>query len=152
DDRLCARAAWPQTGAVHHPEGEAQSAGSGKLSAPHAMSTVIDAHAHVSDLWYEPAEALLFQMDRHGVERALLVQLLGQFDNRYILACAARWRDRFSAVVALDAERPDAVGLLAEAAAAGAWGVRLRASARSPGDDPLAIWRATEAAGLAVSC
>src|SRR5690606_8452285 len=33
----------------------------------------------------------------------------------------------------------------------GAVGVRLRAAMRSPGDDPLAIWRAAEALGLPIT-
>jgi L-fuconolactonase len=37
-------------------------------------------------------------------------------------------------------------------AARRASGVRLRATTRSPGDDPLAIWRAAGRLGLAVSC
>ncbi len=38
-------------------------------------------HAHVADRWYEPVEALLAAMDRAGVERAWLVQLLGVHDH-----------------------------------------------------------------------
>ena len=32
-------------------------------------------------MWYEAVETLLFEMDRNGVERAVLIQILGQSDN-----------------------------------------------------------------------
>jgi L-fuconolactonase len=113
---------------------------------------IIDSHCHVGAVWYEPAETLLFQMDRCGVDRAVLVQMLGQFDNAYQQACASRWPDRFVSVVAVDPARPDAIATLRRLAAEGARGVRLRPAARSPGDDALAIWREAAALGLAVSC
>jgi L-fuconolactonase len=112
----------------------------------------VDSHCHVSDVWYEPAETLLFQMDRCGMDRAVLVQLLGQFDNRYQQACVKAWPDRFASVVAVDPAAPDAVETLTRLQEDGACGVRLRPQARSPGEDPLAIWLATQTLGLPVSC
>jgi L-fuconolactonase len=41
---------------------------------------------------------------------------------------------------------------LTHAAEQGAQGVRLRADIRSPGDDPLAIWRTAQTLGMSVSC
>lgn len=113
---------------------------------------IIDTHCHVAEHWYEPAEALLAQMDRCGVERAWLVQLLGSYDNAYQQRCAARWPDRFISVVGIDWTRPDAVAELRLLAEGGARGVRLRPGSRSPGEDPLAIWRAARDLGLVVSC
>lgn len=113
---------------------------------------VVDSHCHVSTVWYEPVETLLDQMDRNGVAQAVLVQMLGQFDNSYQQACARKYPERFASVVAVDAARTDACSALAALAAQGAAGVRLRPDARSPGTDPLAIWRTAAARGLAVSC
>ncbi len=113
---------------------------------------IIDSHCHVGDIWYEPAETLLFQMDRCGVDQAVLIQILGQFDNRYQQSCAKRWPERFASVVAVDPARDDAIATMRQLAGDGAVGVRLRPAARSPGDDPLAIWREAERLGLAVSC
>jgi len=113
---------------------------------------IVDSHCHVSPIWYEPVETLLAQMDRNGVAQAVLIQLLGQFHNDYQQACLLRYPGRFASVVAIDVGRPDAVETLARLAADGASGVRLRPAARSAGPDPLAIWRAAESAGLAVSC
>ena len=113
---------------------------------------IVDTHCHVSDGWYEPAETLLFQMDRCGVERAWLVQLLGVYDNAYQSRCAAGHPDRFVNIVGVDWTRADAVAEIQRLAAEGARGVRLRPGARSPGGDPLAIWRAAHDCALVVSC
>lgn len=111
-----------------------------------------DAHCHVSPVWYEPVEVLLQQMDRNGVAQAVQVQMLGQFDNSYQQGNLRRYPDRLASVVAVDAARPDAIPLLRRLAEEGASGVRFRPTARSPGADPLAIWRAAESLDLAVSC
>ncbi len=103
--------------------------------------TLVDAHAHVSDVWYEPAEALLAQMDRHGVGAAVLIQLLGQFHNEYQQGCLRRFPGRFASVVAVDPAAEGALAALDALARDGATGLRLRPISRSPGADPLAIWR-----------
>ncbi|TPQ44178.1 MULTISPECIES: amidohydrolase family protein [Cupriavidus] len=113
---------------------------------------LIDSHAHVSPVWYEPVETLLCQMKRHDVARAVLTQMIGQADNRYQADCVRAHPGRFASVVWIDPAAPDAPRALARLADEGAAGVRLRPGARSPGDDPLAIWRAAEACGLPVSC
>lgn len=113
---------------------------------------LVDSHCHVSADWYEPVETLLDQMDRNGVAQAVLIQMLGQLDNDYQQRCVRRHPRRFVSVVAVDAERPDACDKLAALAAEGTSGVRLRPGTRSPGADPLAIWRTAAVLGLAVSC
>ena len=52
----------------------------------------VDSHCHVSPLWYEPVESLLFPMDRFGVEHAVLVQMFGQTDNDYLYECPRRYQ------------------------------------------------------------
>ena len=113
---------------------------------------LVDSHCHASEVWYEPVETLLDEMDRNEVRQAVLVQMLGQFDNAYLLDCLARHPRRFAAVVAVDPADTAAVRQLEALAAAGAAGVRLRPDARSPGEDPYALWRAARSCGLAVSC
>jgi L-fuconolactonase len=116
---------------------------------------IVDAQCHVSTVWYEPVETLLGQMDRNGVEQAVLVQMLGQFDNGYQETCAGQHPERLASVVAVDAAEPDVnatLAALAALAARGAVGVRLRPDARSAGHDPLAVWRTSADLGLAVSC
>lgn len=113
---------------------------------------IIDSHCHVSECWFEPAETLLYQMDRNGVERAVLIQMMGQTDNQYTFECARRFPGRFAVVVLVDTEKPDACQTLERLAEQGASGVRFYATTRSPGDDPLAIWRTAARLGLPVSC
>jgi L-fuconolactonase len=113
---------------------------------------LIDTHSHVSPYWYEPVESLLFQMDRYGVEQSLLVQYMGQYDNEYQAECVRRYPDRLASVVLVDARSSGAVEELERLAGQGARGVRFRPDTRSPGDDPLALWRKAGELGLAVSC
>jgi predicted TIM-barrel fold metal-dependent hydrolase len=113
---------------------------------------IVDSHSHASQWWYEPVELLAFQLDRNGVERAVLVQVWAELDNGYQAACLRRYPGRFASVVRVDTDRSDAPEVLAQCVDDGATGVRLRPITRSPGDDPLAIWRAAERLSLAVSC
>ena len=123
---------------------------------------IVDSHCHVSPYWYEPVESLLFQMDRNGVEKAVLVQYMGQFNNEYQFQCVRRFPGRFASVVLVDASAPDAVDKLERLVEQGAKGVRLRpntppcdaiAKAQSRrADDPLAIWRKAAELKLPVSC
>jgi L-fuconolactonase len=112
---------------------------------------IVDSHCHAALGWYEPIEVLLAQMDRNGVELAALIQINGQSDNSYQVECVRRYPDRLRSVVILDTDRPDAPAELERLVAEGATGVRLRPSARSPGDDPLAIWRKAAELGISVS-
>jgi len=114
--------------------------------------TIVDSQCHVSPNWFEPVESLLFQMDRYGVERAVLIQMLGQYENHYQMACTKMHPDRLRSVVGVDWADPLALDQLRRAADLGAAGVRLRPGSRSPGDDPLAIWRVAQECQLAVSC
>jgi L-fuconolactonase len=123
------------------------------LSETKGVYTVlIDTHCHASPHWYEPVESLLAQMDRHGIDKAVLVQINGQYNNAYQFECVARHPDRLASVVIVDVAQENAPAQLAQLAEQGAQGVRLAATVRSPGDDPLAIWRQAHALGMSVSC
>jgi len=113
---------------------------------------IIDAHCHGSSRWYEPVETLLFRMDACGVERAVLIQLLGSIDSRDMVAARSAHPDRFAFVAAIDAQATNAIDQVRRAVDAGAAGLRLRPTVRSAGDDPLAIWRQAGETGLAISC
>ena len=91
-------------------------------------------------------------MDQNGVEHAILIQIRGQYDNSYQAECVQRFPGRFSNVVGVDWEAPDAIERLERLADQGAAGVRLRPTSRSAGSDPLAFWRACDRLGIAVSC
>jgi L-fuconolactonase len=107
---------------------------------------IVDSHCHVSLSWYEPVEVLLFQMERNGVDQAVLIQMAGQYDNSYQNECARRYPGKFAPVVVVDTGRADAADALRRESDAGASGVRLRPA------DPPAVWQAASRLGLAISC
>jgi L-fuconolactonase len=116
------------------------------------MSTVIDVHCHVSPVWYEPVETLVFQMQRHGVAHAVLTQILGQSDNAYLLECAALFQGRFSCMVAVDDTQPGAAEELRKLAAAGARGVRTRLAPADAGSSISRLWGVASEENMVVSC
>lgn len=119
--------------------------------AHHGM-VVVDSHCHASPIWYEPVESLLYEMEQNGVAHAILIQINGQTHNDYQFNCLTRYPGRFASVVIVDTAAANASDALRQLADRGASGVRLRPDTRSPGDDPLAIWRTANELGLAVSC
>lgn len=112
---------------------------------------IIDSHCHATSYWFEPVETLLDEMNRNGVAKAVLVQISGEFDNTYLIECKRRFPVRFSVIANVDTARADAPEQLEKWVAQGAEGLRLRPTMRSPGEDPLAIWRKAEELGLPVS-
>jgi L-fuconolactonase len=112
---------------------------------------IVDTHCHADDRWYEPVDTLLFNMDRCGVDRAVLVQILGSTDSRSMLAAARNHPDRFQVIAAIDPTRPDAIAALDRAVQDGVAGLRLRSRWEGDDEQAMALWRAVEAAGLVVS-
>jgi L-fuconolactonase len=112
---------------------------------------VVDTHCHASPYWFEPIETLLDQMVRSGVDKAALIQFRGVFDNSYLIESMRRFPGRFSVVAIVDTDRPDATEVLEDWVRQGAEGVRLAPTTRSPGSDPLAIWRKAADLGIVVS-
>ena len=50
-------------------------------------------------------QILIDQMYRHGVDKAVLVQIDGWFDNSYPIECMWRFPGRFSVVAVADADQ-----------------------------------------------
>ena len=113
---------------------------------------IVDSHCHAAQSWYEPIEVLLFEMDSNGVDKAVLIQHNGAFDNSYLFECSARYPGRLAIVAMVDVSRPDALERLCYWYEEGAVGVRLWPTWRSSGSDPLAIWKKASELGLVVSC
>jgi len=111
--------------------------------------TIVDTHCHVGLLKYEPVESLLYHMDRSGVEKAVMIQYMGNADNAYMLEASAAHPDRLQAVVIV--EPADDGRRVREWADKGCVGIRLPAAARAECADPLAQWRAANDLGLVVS-
>jgi L-fuconolactonase len=113
---------------------------------------IVDTHCHASPYWYAPVESLLDEMMRSGVEKAVLIQIAGIYDNTYEIECLRRFLGRFAAVAMVDTTSPDAPERLAEWVKQGIQGIRLNPNERSKGSDPLAIWRKAAGLDVPVSC
>ena len=90
-------------------------------------------------------------MNANVVDQAVLIQHRGVYDNGYLFQCAQRFEGRFAVVGMVDVSDPGASDALDGLADQGAVGVRLAPTDRSPGDDPLAVWRKASRLGLVVS-
>ena len=113
---------------------------------------IIDTHTHAGRNWFEPIEVLEFQMDRNGVDRAVLIQHGGTFDNGYLFEEAAKREDRFKVVVLVDPESDDPLSDLSREAERGAAGVRFAPDCEFVNAGPLDMWRKAGELGLVVSC
>lgn len=112
---------------------------------------IVDTHCHALPYWFEPVEILLDQMNRNDVDKAVLIQIRGMYDNSYLIESMRRFPGRFSVVVIVDTDMPDAPETLERWIKEGAEGVRLGPTARSLGSDRLAIWRKAAQLGVPVS-
>ncbi len=113
---------------------------------------IVDTQCHSGIEKFEPLEVVLYQMHRMGVDKATIVQHTGQYDNRYLLEGAKRFPGRFAVIGLLNVEKPDAPKTLERWAKEGLEGIRFRPGWRSPGRDPLVIWKKALDLGLVVSC
>ena len=68
----------------------------------------VDTHAHAGTSWFEPIESLVFQMDRNEVDKAVLIQHRGVYDNTYLFDCVGRYPGRFTVAAMVDTARDDA--------------------------------------------
>ncbi len=70
---------------------------------------VIDAYTHCGLDKYEPIDRVREMMTHSGIDRAVLAQHLGQYDNRYIGSVVSEDPEHFAGVCHLDAASPSAV-------------------------------------------
>src|SRR6266480_4845340 len=59
---------------------------------------IVDCYAHASCRKYQPVERLIKEMRDAGVDAAVLVQPLGDYDNGYLQEVIGRYPRRFQAV------------------------------------------------------
>jgi L-fuconolactonase len=113
---------------------------------------IVDSHVHAGPPSFPPFEEYRRYARGAGINGAVLTQHLGEVDNEYLLGCAATSPSDLAVIGMVDCASPQAPEAIARAASSPAFrGVRLRASTRSPGDDPLEIWRAIQANDLVAS-
>ena len=117
------------------------------------MPPIIDTHCHASPYWFEPVEILLDEMERAGVNQAVLTQFFGVYDNSYLLEAVARFPGRFAVIAIVDHDRPDAPARVAELHNQGVEGIRFNCAWRAPegSEDPLALWRRCADLGIVAS-
>lgn len=91
---------------------------------------IVDTHVHVvsgdrmrysilsdaPDWPVTEADPLIAEMDRLGINHAILVQTFFTYgvDNGYMIDCAKRYPDRFQTVCVIDQTRPDAADVLSD--------------------------------------
>jgi len=119
---------------------------------------IVDTHVHVGIGQYATVEELLEQLDKCGVERAVLVQYragfgpIGNTDNTYISECVRKHPGRLAAVGIVDWTKEDAPQRLEYwVKTHGIQGIRIDGSALSPGSDKYAIWRKAAQLGTITS-
>ena len=112
---------------------------------------VVDTHCHASPYWFEPVEVLLDEMSRNGVDKAVLTQFFGVYDNSYLVECMKRFPGRFSVIGLVDVNASDALNHLESLHRQGVEGIRFNSAMRSPGSDPIAVWRKAADLGMVAS-
>lgn len=106
---------------------------------------IIDSHVHTGVTKYVPVEALIAQMDTSGIDKAILVQYGGQFDNTYEKEVCERHPGKFAPWGMVDTSKPDAAHFFTEAVERdGMVGFRVPAGARSVNGNPWAMWKTLE--------
>ena len=112
---------------------------------------IIDTHCHAGINWFEPIELLEFQMERNGVDAAVLIQHKGNYDNRYLLQQLSPLSDRFRVVVSINPDTDDPMKELERLQKDGASGVRLSPVQTFRNCDKTALWKHAGELGLVVS-
>jgi L-fuconolactonase len=86
----------------------------------------IDAYCHCGVSKFLPVESVLEAMEGGDVDRAVLIQHLGEFDNTYLADVVENQPESFTAVGLIDHSRTDALSLLDDLADGGSFrGIRL---------------------------
>jgi L-fuconolactonase len=95
-----------------------------------------DGYCHCGLSRYLPVEQVRLAMEHADVERAVLVQHLGEYDNSYLAAATTAEPGRFAAVALVDHTQPTWPDALTEIASSGCFrGIRITARALSENYD-----------------
>jgi L-fuconolactonase len=114
--------------------------------------TIVDAHVHIGLTKFVPVEVLLAQMEVAGIDQAILVQYMGQTDNRYLESVCQHHPGTFAPWGWVDTTQADATSRMVEAVERhGMVGFRVPASARSAGPNPFEFWGKLQELGMVVS-
>lgn len=109
--------------------------------------TIVDGHVHVGLTRYVVVEVLVAQMDIAGIDKALLVQYGGCYNNAYLKDCMDRYPGRFAALGAVDYAAPDAAAQIRrQVSEYGLAGLRIPASVENE-----AVWETVGELGIVAS-
>lgn len=86
---------------------------------------MIDSYCHCGTSKYLPVKHVRAAMQRAGVERAVLAQHLGEFDNRYLASVARLYPGQFRLVGLVDADAPNRRQTIRALACQGFAGLRI---------------------------
>jgi predicted TIM-barrel fold metal-dependent hydrolase len=119
---------------------------------------IVDTHVHVGLRNYVRVEELVEQMDKIGIEKAVLVQYRagvpspGNTDNSYLSNCINNFPSKLVGVCLVDHRKEDAAEKLEYLVKEkGFQGIRLAGRDTSPGSDKIAIWEKASELGINVS-
>ena len=106
----------------------------------------IDGYCHCGISKYQPVDIVLRVMNKHAVDRAVLCQHLGEYDNSYLAEVVKTHPERLAAVCLIDPTQPDAHVQLRRWEEHGKFrGVRILAQWLEP---YFPLWRAAVERGL----
>ena len=89
---------------------------------------IIDGYSHCGTTKFLPVEEVLVAMSHSGVDRAMLCQHMGEYDNSYLESVVRRHPDRFRATCLVNLSTPKAVTDLRHWQATGCFrGIRVTA-------------------------
>ena len=111
----------------------------------------IDTHYHASLHWWEPIEVFIFHMDRCNVDKGVLIQFIGEYDNSYLLESVKRYPGRLTAIAYVDVASPTAIEDMERVWHAGAAGFRMPLPQPATLAKPHALWRKAQQLGSVVS-
>ena len=108
----------------------------------------IDTHCHASPYWFEPIEVMIHQMELNSVEKSLLVQFFGVYDNDYLIQQAETYPQKFRVAGLVDHTKNHAKEDIENLSSRGVQAIRFTAGTKSPGADPYYIWKCAESVGV----
>lgn len=113
---------------------------------------IVDSHVHVGLPKFPSFDEYRRHAEAAGVVGAVLTQHIGEVNNDNLVACANVAPSDFAVVGMVDLDAPQVSEIIADAATHPVFrGIRLWASSRTRGSDPLEIWRTVAAHRMVAS-
>ena len=72
---------------------------------------IIDTHCHAGINWFEPIEILILQMEMNNVNKAILIQHAGVYDNSYLVNSLHKYPGKFKACGMINPDDPKIIAV-----------------------------------------